>query len=96
MVATYEMAAKELNDGFIQSIIDLFKNKIVHIEVKDTGEYVDSEGCLVREGVPIPKGDENHPFYSTENLRHLKNNIEQGKKGKFVYKTIEELEEYAS
>jgi hypothetical protein len=34
-------------------------------------EYRTKNGFLVREGVVIPKGDENDPSYSAENLRHI-------------------------
>jgi DNA-damage-inducible protein J len=48
-------------------------------------------GELIREGVIIPKGEENDPFYSAANLRDLQKSIRQIEEGHVVVKTLEEL-----
>jgi hypothetical protein len=59
------------------------------------GEYYTREGLLVREGVTIPKGAENDPFYSAANIHYLNESIDQMNKGKTITKSFEELEKLA-
>jgi DNA-damage-inducible protein J len=43
----------------------------------------------------LPKHDEQDPIYNPAMLRHIKESIEQIKQGRYVVKTMEELERMA-
>jgi hypothetical protein len=84
MIATYQMKASEMPANFSKFIQDMFGDQEVTVRVESGSE-------LKREGWIVPKAEENDPFYSGENLRHLNANIEQGNAGKVVVKTPAEL-----
>ncbi|MFP3091036.1 type II toxin-antitoxin system RelB/DinJ family antitoxin [Treponema sp. TIM-1] len=46
---------------------------------------------LIRAGYTIPSGEEDDPFYSEKNLRHLQASIKELEDGKVVIKKMEEL-----
>jgi DNA-damage-inducible protein J len=46
------------------------------------------DGRVIREGVIIPKGEENDPFYSVANIRHLTKAMKDCDEGKM---TVHEL-----
>jgi hypothetical protein len=95
MTATYQLNPWELTEGFLQSLKNTFPNKVIRIKIEDTGDTYNADGELVREGVVVPKGEEDDPFYCAENLRWLKRGIKQAEKGKFVKKfTGEEWEAF--
>jgi DNA-damage-inducible protein J len=50
-------------------------------------------GPIIRAGYPVPPGEENDPFYSEENLRHLQESIKEIEEGKVIVKTMGELAE---
>lgn len=50
-----------------------------------------AEKKSIMDGIVIPNGEENDSFYSGPNIRWLRESIKQGKEGKFVVKTWEEL-----
>jgi DNA-damage-inducible protein J len=57
----------------------------------------DPEGGLRGEGLaaeaePDYGGEPGDPFYGTANMKWLLQSIEQGKRGKYITKTIEELD----
>jgi hypothetical protein len=83
-----------MTPNFVNDLVDMFKNKVVDVRVRDTGEYYNDDGELVREGFSIPRGKENDPFYAAGNLHILKERMKQfaDGTGPFVHKTIEELE----
>jgi hypothetical protein len=92
MTATYHLKPSEFTDDFVRILKDTIANKVVRIEVRDTGEYYNDEGLLVREGVTVPAGEEDDPFYSAANIRRLNESIRQFERGEVVMKTMEELE----
>jgi DNA-damage-inducible protein J len=48
---------------------------------------------VVRAGYTVPPGEEDDPFYSESNLRHLRKSIKEMEDGKVVEKTMKELTE---
>jgi DNA-damage-inducible protein J len=84
----------------ISSAVNIFLRQVLRsgglpfpVTVQKPDEYYNEAGELVRDGYPIPKGQENDPFYSSANLRYLNNVVAKENAGtvKVVRKTIEEL-----
>jgi DNA-damage-inducible protein J len=48
--------------------------------------------ALRQRGIPFPVSIEQDPFYHRENKKWLEESMEQGRQGRYVVKTIEELE----
>ncbi|MDR1625920.1 MAG: type II toxin-antitoxin system RelB/DinJ family antitoxin [Spirochaetia bacterium] len=46
---------------------------------------------VIRAGYPVPPGEEDDPFYSKKNLRHLQKAVKEVEAGKVVKKNMEEL-----
>jgi DNA-damage-inducible protein J len=46
-------------------------------------------------GIPFPISTKPDPFYNPANMKWLEESIEQGKKGEYVVKTMDELERMA-
>jgi hypothetical protein len=58
----------------------------VRVEASDEApaEYRNSDGLLVREGITVPKGEENDPFYEARHLRNLAQAMKEADEGKFA------------
>jgi hypothetical protein len=74
MVATYQVKSSELSQNFLKSLQDMFQNCHLSIRIEAKNDKNDDE-FVYREGVAVPRSEINDPFYSTENLRWLKNGI---------------------
>jgi hypothetical protein len=72
MVATYQIKPSEMTADWVQSLKDAFGDQCLEIRVKHAPEWRTSNGFLVREGMVVPKGDEDTRYYCAENLRHIK------------------------
>jgi DNA-damage-inducible protein J len=51
--------------------------------------------ALRRRGIPFKISTERDPFYSRENMKWLEESAAEGKQGRWVIKTLEELEQMA-
>jgi DNA-damage-inducible protein J len=48
--------------------------------------------ALRQRGIPFRIGIEEDPFYHPDNIKWLEESMEQGRQGRYVVKTIDELE----
>jgi DNA-damage-inducible protein J len=45
-------------------------------------------------GIPFPLSTQSAPFYNPANMKWIEESIEQGKKGQYIVKTMNELDRY--
>jgi DNA-damage-inducible protein J len=90
MDADLKMQAEDLFNELglnMTSVLNDFVRQVVRqrkLPFELSAETYTDEGELIREGVAIPKGEENDPFYSAANLRDLQESIRQIEEGKVV------------
>jgi hypothetical protein len=84
MIATYQANTTDLNASLVDTIKHMFVNRAGSIRVEDEGERYTREGLLVREGVTIPKGEEDDSFYSSANIQWMKQGAKEADEGKFA------------